>query len=141
MSPCIDDDGQVLVVGAKHELDDTLLEHLVFTVKGFEQRLLSAADALIGVAHHLRRDISLTVGYALAMPDDLRLDVVKRKVRFLHFPALAIDADALCVPTLICDAPLATELRHRPVDCIRPMMGKPRSSPCCRSHSATREMC
>ena len=51
-------------------------------VEGFEQRLIIAAYALIGVAHHFCRHKRLTVGYALVVLDDLRLDVVKRKVRF-----------------------------------------------------------
>ena len=51
-------------------------------VEGFEQRFIIAAYALIGVAHHFCRHKRLTVGYALVVLDDLRLDVVKRKVRF-----------------------------------------------------------
>ena len=74
-------------------------------------------DALIGVAYHFRRDIRLTVGYALVVLDDLRLDVVERKVRLPRLHALAFGTVALCVPKLLCDASLATELRHRPVDC------------------------
>ena len=72
---------------------------------------------LISVTHHFHRDIRLTVGYALVVLDDLYLDIVRRKVRFPCFSALALDTVALCVPKLLCDAPLAIELRRRTIDC------------------------
>ena len=75
------------------------------------------ATALISVTHHFCRDIRLAVGYALVVLDDLRPNIVERKVRFPRLHALALGAIALCIPKLLCDAPLAAELRHRPVDC------------------------
>ena len=70
----------------------------VLLVECAEYRFILAADALIGVAHHFRRDMRLTVGYALVVLDDLRLDVVKSKVRLPRFHALAFGTVALCVP-------------------------------------------
>ena len=49
-------------------------------VEGTEQCFILRTDALISIAYHFRRHESLTVGNALVVLDDLRLDVVKGKV-------------------------------------------------------------
>ena len=51
------------------------------------------------------------------MLDDLRLDVVKRKVDVTCLPAFPFSLVAFHVPKRFRDALLATELRYRPVDC------------------------
>ena len=77
---------------------DTLLEHFIFLVESTEQCFILTAQSLIGIANHFCRYIRFTVGYALVVLDDLRLDVVKRKVRFPCLQTLAFGTVALCIP-------------------------------------------
>ena len=98
-------------------LADTLLEHLVLTVERFEQCLVLASDSLIGIAHHFRSYKRFTVGQALVMLDDLRLNVVQSEVDVPCLLALAFGSVALDVPKRFRNTLLATELRHSPVDC------------------------
>ena len=98
-------------------LAHTLGKVLVMLVESTEQCLVFRADALIGVAHHFRRDIRLAVGNTLVVLDDLRLDIVEGKVdvtRLLAFPFYPV---RLGVPLLHRNGMPATELRLRPVDC------------------------
>ena len=89
----------------------------------FIQGVVLAAQPLIGVAHHLRRDERLTVGKTLIVLDDLRLDVVEREVGGDGFPALAFALLPFTSHNSFGDGALAAELSHRAVDCTRPMMG------------------
>ena len=101
-------------------LAHTLEQGDAVPVEGFEQGVVLAAQPLIGVAHHLCRDERLTVGKPLVVPDDLRLDVVKREIGSDGFLALAFRPVASHIPQLPRDGALAAELCHRAVDCNTP---------------------
>ena len=98
-------------------LTHTLEQRGAVPVERFHQGVVLAAQPLIGVAHHLRRDERLTVGKTLIVLDDLRLDVVEREVGGDGFPALAFRPVAFHIPQLLWDGALAAELSHRAVDC------------------------
>ena len=104
-------------------LAHTLEQGGAVPVKGFEQGVILAAQPLIGVAHHFRGDERLTVGTPLVVPDDLRLDVVKREIGCDGFLALAFRPVAPHIPQLPRDGALAAELCHRAVDCYTPHDG------------------
>jgi len=87
-------------------------------VESLDECIVLRTDTLIGIAHHFRRYECLTVGNALVVPDDLRLDdVVKREVDVPCLAALSFHLVSFHVPKRLGDALLATELRHSLIDC------------------------
>ena len=95
----------------------TLLESGVILVKCSEQCLVLIAYALIGIAHHFSRYVCLTVGYALIVLDDLRLDVIQCEVDVPRFGTFAFGSVSFRIPKGFRNGLLATELRYSSVDC------------------------
>lgn len=89
----------------------SLLESGVILVERSEQYLILVAYALIGIAHHFSRYVCLSVGYALIVLDDLRLDVIQSQIDVPCFGTLAFGSVAFRIPKGFRDGLLATELR------------------------------
>ena len=96
---------------------DTFQEVGAILVKSLYQCLILASYPLVGIAHHFSRHVCLSVGYALIVFDDLRLDVIQSLIDVPCFGTPAFGSVAFRIPKGFRDGLLATELRHSTVDC------------------------